>query len=228
MQKDWRTSAGEMSDELRSVLGQAEEVVLYQRSIQGNLMIVRWVGWAIAALLACSAISAMGNSDGAGALLCYGPGILVFLALPFLIPIHEYVVTKTRLIIGKTQWGSFSYDVVPMDMISGVKVRSAFGSGSGVEIQRAGGNLQLPVLGGKGGQNLALTLTRLMEERRTFSAASQSGAYHTPPPVSHATPPPSSPPMTKQERLSALRDRLLQGQISEATYNMLRQEIENE
>lgn len=232
MQRQWQTSTGEMSEELRAALGAGEEVILHQRSMTGESMFSRGCSWIVGIGLILAAIGlameAQGASNSSGEsafnmFCCMGSlGVAAFV-WPLFIPKHEYVVTKTRLIIGTKQWGRFNYDVVPIDMISGVKVTSAFGSGSGVEIQRAGGNLKLPVLGGGSGQQMALTITKLLEERRTHSAQSQA-AMRTPVPM----PPPSSPPMTKQARLTALRDRLLQGQISEATYNMLRKEIENE
>ncbi|MBN1966466.1 MAG: hypothetical protein JW910_17580 [Anaerolineae bacterium] len=222
MNKDWTVQGGEMSDRFRQALGAGEEVLFYQRSMTGQNCLIRGICWWLGA---GSIVGSLATGD-ATAMLC-GVGIGVFfLALPFLLPEHEYAVTTTRLIVGKRVFGQFSYDVVPVDMISGIKVGSStqwfYQGQSQLTVQHGGGSVILPVMGGKSGEDVVLHLTRLLEERRTHAAHRQA-----PPAAPQYAPPPTpAAAMDKKQQLDLLRQRLLQGQISEETYNRLRKEIE--
>lgn len=239
MNRQYITGSGTMTEKFQQALGSGEEVVLFQRARAGNFFVQMLQS--LFYMIVCGLIASYLDQDGSdwAILLWILTGIfgLSTVLAPWLMPTYEYAITNTRLIVGKHESMGFDYDVVPVDMISGVKVGSrsswiGIGRASQLEIQRAGGNLALPVVNGEAGREMVLTITRLLEERRTYSAQGQA-ALHTPVHAPATTPPPGSLPssaavMDRQARLTALRDCLLQGQISEATYNMLRQEIENE
>ncbi|MBN1966465.1 MAG: hypothetical protein JW910_17575 [Anaerolineae bacterium] len=241
---------GQISPQLQRALGAGEDVIFFQRTMDSLFGFpLRRVGCAIGLVLlqaSCGLIFGSGISQGVsestsgvrentpewmtGAVTVLWVAAFLVVVTTYSMAVHEYAVTSTRLLIGKHSWKRFSYDVVAIDMITAVRVASSFRLGSflswsAVQVQYGGGKIDLPVLGGQGGQDLMAVLTRLMEERRTHSSVHQTAAA---PPPAYAAPPPASPApaFDKQAELNLLRQRLLEGQISEETYNRLRKEIE--
>ena len=221
----WVEDSAEMPDEFKHALGDNEEVKFFQRAQLGNLVVVTIVCRLIG--IACILWGLLGSY------LCF-PVALIFFAIPFFLYKYEYAITETRVLVGKREFGKYSFNIISIDMVSGVSIKSAtfpytmFGTAM-LEILHVGGPTRLPVLGGQEGQATALRLTRMLEEGRTDSARRRAQAMAAPvtplPPT--PTPLPAAAKMDKKTQLELLRQRLLEGSINQETYNLLREEIEN-
>lgn len=151
---------GEMSEGMKRVIAQGEEIVAYQQttSIAKPLS-------AIAALV-LFVIGIIGLAAGSAGVAVVFWGLAILFGIGWLTSaVHEHAVTPKRLVTGRKGMGQFSFEVVPINKVVAVHITREFAlfGKAQMEVLYAGGKTELPILGGQAGRELVFALTRLVQ-----------------------------------------------------------------